>query len=452
MTSTTSGNRIDIKKFIDERSISPYQWLLVVLCFLIVTADGMDVAIMGFVAPSIIHDWAISRPEFGLVMSAAPLGLVIGALFAGPASDRIGRKWVLITSVFLFGVFTIATAFAQSPFSMAALRLLSGVGLGAAMPNSTTLLSEYAPQRKRALLITVMFTGFNLGSALIGFAAGWLIPVHGWRAVLILGGALPLVLIPFQIWLLPESARLLAVRGAPAQRIGKVLGRVCGVHFAGNEVFVSNEPPLPTRKPIGVLFSQGYGSMTIALWVTYFMGLLVIYLLTGWLPTLMKDAGLSVTTAANVTAMFQIGGTIGAILVGWLMDKARPAPVISAAYIGGALCVLGLGYIGALSSSLALLVFAAGFCMSGAQTGLNAFAPGRYPTVARATGVSWMLGMGRFGSIFGSAIGGALLGFGWQFGAILAMLAIPATLAAFAILVSQRVGGAETVAQPNIAH
>ena len=111
MMSTTSGNRIDIKAFIDERPISPYQWLLVVLCFLIVTADGMDVAIMGFVAPSIIHDWAISRPEFGLVMSAAPIGLVIGALFAGPASDRIGRKWVLITSVFLFGVFTIATAF-----------------------------------------------------------------------------------------------------------------------------------------------------------------------------------------------------------------------------------------------------------------------------------------------------------------------------------------------------
>src|SRR6202012_1161623 len=120
--------------------------------------DGMDVAIMGFIAPSIIHDWGISRPAFGLVMSAAPLGLVIGALAAGPASDRIGRKWVLITSVFLFGVFTIATAFTQSPLQMATLRLLAGIGLGAAMPNSTTLLSEYAPQRKRALLITVMFT------------------------------------------------------------------------------------------------------------------------------------------------------------------------------------------------------------------------------------------------------------------------------------------------------
>jgi MFS transporter, AAHS family, 4-hydroxybenzoate transporter len=448
----TSGKTIDIKAFIDERAISPYQWLLVALCFLIVTADGMDVAIMGFVAPSIIHDFGISRPAFGLVMSSAPIGLVIGALAAGPASDRIGRKWVLLTSIFLFGVFTIATAFTQSAGAMATLRLLTGIGLGAAMPNTTTLLSEYAPQRKRALLITIMFTGFNLGSALIGFAAGWLIPEHGWRSVLIFGGALPLVLIPFQLWLLPESARLLAVRGAPADRIGKVLGRVCGVRFNGDEVFVSNEPPLPTRKPIGVLFSHGYGFMTMALWVTYFMGLLVIYLLTGWLPTLMKDAGLTVTTAANVTAMFQIGGVFGSILVGWAMDKVRPAPVISAAYVCGAVCVLGLGWIGALSSSLTLLVFAAGFCMSGAQTGLNAFAPGRYPTVARATGVSWMLGMGRFGSIFGSAIGGALLGLGWQFGAILAMLAVPATLAAIAILLAQRTHVSEAAPHPTAAH
>ena len=90
--------------------------------------------------------------------------------------------------------------------------------------------------------------------------------------------------------------------------------------------------------------------------------------------------------------------------------------------------------------------------MSGAHTGLNAYAPGRYPTVARATGVSWMLGMGRFGSIFGSAIGGALLGFGWQFGAILAMLAVPATLAAIAILVSQRVNAGEVAPRTNVAH
>ncbi|WP_321901094.1 MFS transporter [Paraburkholderia tropica] len=448
-----AGSRvIDIKAFIDEQKITAYQWLLVALCFLVVTADGMDVAIMGFVAPPILHEWAISRPAFGLVMSAAPLGLVIGALVAGPSSDRFGRKVVLLSSIFVFGIFTIATAFTSTPTEMAVLRLLTGIGLGAAMPNTTTLLSEYAPQRKRALMITIMFTGFNLGSALIGFVAGWLIPTHGWRAVLIVGGALPLVMIPLHLWLLPESARLLAVRGAASARIAQILNRVCGGRFTGEERFISNEPPVPSRKPIGILFSQGYGAMTLLLWVTYFMGLLVIYLLTGWLPTLIKDAGLSVTVAANVTAMFQIGGTIGAVIVGWLMDKTRPAPVISAAYVGGGLCVLAVASVGALSSSLTMLVFAAGFCMSGAQTGLNAFAPGRYPTQARATGVSWMLGMGRFGSIFGSAIGGALLGLGWGFESILATLAVPAVLAAIAILFAQRTSVAAANATVGASH
>jgi len=429
---------IDVKAFIDDRAPSAYQWLLVALCFLVVAADGMDVAIMGFVAPPILQEWGISRPAFGLVMSAAPIGLVIGALVAGPTSDRFGRKRVLIGSVVLFGLLTIATAFTRTPVEMAALRLLTGIGLGAAMPNTTTLLSEYAPSRKRALMITVMFTGFNLGSALIGFVAGWLIPSHGWRTVLVFGGALPLALVPLLVWLLPESARLMTVQGQAAGRIAATLGRVCRTRFAPGTQFVSQEPPLATRKPIGVLFSQGFGGLTLALWVTYFMGLLVIYLLTGWLPTLMKDAGLSIATAANVTAMFQIGGTIGAVLVGWAMDRSRPAAVIAAAYLLGAVCVLAVGAMGALSPLLTLLVFATGFCMSGAQTGLNAFAPNCYPTAARATGVSWMLGMGRFGSILGSAFGGALLGMGLGFSWILGMLAVPAVCAAIAIGSTQR--------------
>jgi MFS transporter, AAHS family, 4-hydroxybenzoate transporter len=134
------------------------------MCFVVVAADGMDVAIMGFVTPSILQEWDVSRPAFGIVISAAPFGLVIGALVAGPLSDRLGRKMVLIVSVFLFGI-SAATAYASSPIEMALQRLLAGIGMGTAMPNTTTLLSEYAPQRRRSLMITIMFTGFNLGSA-----------------------------------------------------------------------------------------------------------------------------------------------------------------------------------------------------------------------------------------------------------------------------------------------
>jgi AAHS family 4-hydroxybenzoate transporter-like MFS transporter len=444
-------NTINIKSFIDERRISVFQWFLVAMCFFVVVADGMDVAIMGFVTPSILQEWDISRPAFGIVISAAPFGLVIGALVAGPSSDRFGRKIVLVVSVFLFGALTLATAYASSPAEMAILRLLAGMGMGAAMPNASTLLSEYAPQRRRSLMITIMFTGFNLGSAAIGFAAAYLVPLHGWRSVLIVGGAVPLLLLPILILFLPESARLLALCGAESRKIAATLGRVTGHRFSGTEIFVSNEPPLQTRKPIGVLFSPGYGMTTLSLWITYFMGLLVIYLLTGWLPTLMKDAGLSIETAANVTAMFQIGGTIGAIIVGWAMDRARPAFVIGAAYLCDGACILALSLLSVLSSALALLIFSAGFCMSGAPTGLNAYAPGCYPTVARATGVSWMLGVGRFGSILGSAVGGALLGLGWGFSAILSMLAVPAVCAAVAILLTQ-LGRTGEVSKEAAAH
>ena len=206
--------------------------------------------------------------------------------------------------------------------------------------------------------------------------------------------------------------------------------------FGDGKTFVTAEPPLPADKPIGIIFPRGYGATTVSLWVAYFMALLVIYLLNGWLPTIMKDAGMSISMAAKLTAMFQIGGTVGTV-VGWTMDRVRPAFVIGAAYLGGGLCVLALSQMGVLSPGLAVLVFSAGFCMSGAQTGLNAYAPGCYPTLARATGVSWMLGMGRSGSILGTAVGGALLVLGWSFGAIFAVLAVPAICAAVAIVSTQ---------------
>lgn len=429
----SSNSVVDVRAFINERAMSPRQWLVLLLCFLVVAADGMDVAIMGFLAPSILQEWGISKAAFGMVMSAAPIGLVLGALCAGPASDRLGRKTVLVSSVAVFGIFTLASAQAASVSELVLLRLLTGVGLGAAMPNTTTLLSEYVPERSRSLMVTLMFTGFNLGSALVGFAAAWMIPHWGWRSVLAAGGVLPLALLPLLLWLLPESCRFMAVRGVAAPRIAATLGRICGARFEPGTRFVSQEPALSARTPVRLLFSQGYGRQTLALWATYFMGLLVIYLLTGWLPTLFKDSGLSIAQAAQVTAMFQIGGTVGGVVVGWLMDRLGATRVISLAYAGGALSVLLLAASGAGLGSLALLSALVGFCMSGAQTGLNAYAPSCYPTVARATGVSWMLGMGRFGSILGSMVGGLLLGLGWSFAAILALLAIPAALAALAV-------------------
>jgi AAHS family 4-hydroxybenzoate transporter-like MFS transporter len=182
-----NNSAVNIKQWIDGRPVSRYQWMILFLCFLIVTFDGLDAAIMGFIAPAVIQDWNISRTAFGPIMAAAMVGLAVGALVSGPYSDRFGRRRVLLWSVAAFGIFSAVSAFASTPVELAAFRFLTGLGLGAAMPNSTTLLSEYIPQRLRGILITLMFMGFGLGSASGGFISAWMVPQFGWHAVLLLG-------------------------------------------------------------------------------------------------------------------------------------------------------------------------------------------------------------------------------------------------------------------------
>ena len=428
-----SNEAVDIKAWIDDRPVSRYQWLIMALCFLVVLFDGFDVAVMGFVAPSLIQEWGLTRAAFGPVMSAGMVGLAIGALTAGPYADRLGRKRVLLIAVTGFSVLSLACAFARNPYELGLLRLLTGVALGAALPNTTTLLSEYLPERNRALFITIMFTGFNMGSGLGGFLAAWLIPAYGWHAVLLAGGIMPLVLLPL-LWLwLPESARFLAAHNAPAAEIAKVLNRLGGVFTAATR-FIVSEGQVNHKAPVRMLFTGQFRFGTLALWSTYFMGLLVIYLTMGWMPTLLRDSGLSIERAASITGLFQLGGTVGAIAVGWAMDRRNPNRVIAGAYVLGGLCILLLGATSLESTLLAVGVTAAGFFMSGAQTGLNAFAPGYYPTDFRATGVSWMLGIGRFGAIFGSLIGGAVLSMGFAVPVLFALLSVPAFIAAMAIL------------------
>jgi AAHS family 4-hydroxybenzoate transporter-like MFS transporter len=430
-----SVHTLDVRAHINSRPMSAYQWLLLALCFLIITTDGIDVAIMGFLAPAITKEWGISRAAFGVVMSAAPVGLAIGALLIGPMSDRHGRKTLLMGAVAWFGTFSVLSALANDVYTLSLLRFMTGLGLGAAMPNTTTLLSEYIPEKSRGTLLAIMFTGFNLGSALVGFGAAAILPEHGWRAVLVAGGLIPLACLPFYLWLMPESVRFLVVRNAPSERIARTLRRVVGTDDVSAATrFTISEQAVQSGAPTAALLSPAFRKMTLSLWATYFMGLMVIYLLSGWLPTLIKDAGLPIERAASITALFQLGGTVGALVVGFLMDRWTPNKVIAFAYVGGAVFILFLASGSVGSSLFAAFVLLAGFCMSGAQTGLNAFAPSCYPTAVRATGVSWMQGMGRFGSIFGSFAGGVMLSLGWGFSAVIAILAIPATIAALSIV------------------
>ncbi|WP_207885583.1 MFS transporter [Pseudomonas sp. 30_B] len=439
-----AAGTLDVQSFINAQPLSLYQCRIVLLCFLIVFLDGLDTAAMGFIAPALTQDWGIDRASLGPVMSAALIGMVFGALGSGPLADRFGRKGVLVVAVFLFGLFSLISAFSANLDQLLVLRLLTGIGLGAAMPNATTLLSEYTPERLKSLLVTSMFCGFNLGMASGGFVSAKLIPAYGWHSLLLLGGVLPLVLAVVLLVWLPESARFLVVRNRGADRVKRVLAPIAPAEVvAARDFSVPEQKTVQSRNVFKVIFSGTYSAGTLLLWLTYFMGLVIVYLLTSWLPTLMRDAGASMEQAAFIGALFQLGGVLSSVAVGWAMDRFNPHKVIGIFYCLAGVFAYCVGQSLGTVTLLATLVLAAGMCVNGAQSAMPSLAARFYPTQGRATGVSWMLGIGRFGAILGAWIGATLLGLGWNFEQVLTALIVPAAIATAAVVIKGLVSHAD---------
>lgn len=427
----------DVRTLINEGSISRYQLRIIILCFAVVAMDGMDIAIMGFIAPSLKTVWAVSTQQLGVVISAALIGLALGAMLAGPLADRFGRRTIIIGSVFFFGLWTLATAFSQNIDQMMLFRFLTGLGLGAAMPNVGTLIAEYSPERKRAFIITVVFCGFTFGAAGGGFAASWLIPNFGWHAVLIVGGLLPLLITPVLFSGLPESVRFLLARNAPAAQIRLIVEKMAPGKILDGSRFTMQEKE-SRHSSIRLVTSRPYMLGSVMLWGGYFMGLFLVYLIGSWLPSLVKDMGMTVTQAALITAMYQAGGTVGSLFAGWMMDRFNANLALALIYFLGGITTVSIGYAPAHTLTLSLVAFSSGFCLNGANTGMNALSASYYPTHARATGSSWMHGVGRIGAILSAFVGAEMLSMGWNITQVFTSLAIPAVLTSAMLLVKFR--------------
>jgi AAHS family 4-hydroxybenzoate transporter-like MFS transporter len=431
----TTANAIDVRALINDRPVGLFQKLVVFFGFCIIALDGYDVAVMSFIAPELKRLWHVTNPMLGPVLSAALVGLALGALVAGPLADRFGRKVVLVCSVFFFGIWTLATAAATDVPYLILFRFLTGLGLGAAMPNVGTLVSEYAPDKNRSFLVTVVFCGFTFGAAGGGFLSAWLIPNFGWQSVLVLGGVLPLLFAPILFFKLPESVRFLVTKRAPVERVRKIIDRLAPGVAKPDSTFVLPAQPAGEGNAIKIVLNKQYKFGSVMLWIGYFSALFLVYLLGSWLPTLVKDSGYTVREAAIVTALYQIGGTAGSLFMGWCMDRANPHRVLSTTYLVGGALTFAIGLTAHQFGLLAALTCAVGFCLNGANTGMNALSASYYPTEARATGSSWMHGIGRWGAILSAFAGAQMLALGWSFSEVFAVLTIPATITALAIFV-----------------
>ena len=441
--STSGASSVDVAQFIDARPVSAFQVKLLLTCATVLFLDGFDTTSIGFVAPALAKEWSLSKGALGPVFSAGLFGLMIGALFFGPLADRIGRKKIIIFSTLAFGIGTLATAFVNDVNTLLVVRFLTGLGLGGAMPNTIALTSEFSPHRRRAAMVMVMFVGFSVGAALGGLLAAAIIPQFGWRSVFVVGGAAPLLLAPILALRLPESVRFLAMTGSADARVAELLARVdAKAAFADGTRFVVNEPALKGI-PVQHLFSGGRASATLLLWVVFYMSLLDLYFLSNWLPTVLNDLGASISAAAAISSMLQVGGVIGTFALGIIIDRFS-FRALALVYFIGMFAVGAIGQLGHSAMLVAIAIFVAGFCIVGGQIAANALAAGYYPTSVRATGVGWALGVGRVGSIVGPLIGGVLLSLKWTAGDVFltaALAAMCAAVAAFSLGQMAGLGG-----------
>jgi AAHS family 4-hydroxybenzoate transporter-like MFS transporter len=433
-------SQVDVADFIDAQPVGGFQIRLLLICAAVLFLDGFDTQAIGYVAPALAREWGLTKGALGPVFSAGLFGLMIGALAFSPLADRIGRKKIIIFSTLAFGIGAFITAFVQDVNTLLAIRFLTGLGLGGAMPNAIATTAEFNPRRRRATMVMIMFAGFSVGAALGGLLAAALIPAFGWRSVFIVGGVAPLLLVPLLILRLPESVRFLALMGRANARVAELLGLINPkALFAPGTQFVVHEPGL-AGVPVLHLFKSGRTLATLLLWVVFFMSLLELYFLSNWLPTVLNDLGASVSAAVAIGSMLQVGGVVGVFALGSIIDRFSFRALTLVYFIA----VFAVGAIGQLGHSVVFVtiaIFIAGFCIVGGQTAANALAAGFYPTSVRSTGVGWALGIGRIGSIVGPLVGGVLLTMKWSTAEVFMCAAVAALCAALASFCLSRLAG-----------
>jgi MFS transporter, AAHS family, 4-hydroxybenzoate transporter len=447
-----ASHPMTVSDVIDRRPMGRFQIGTVVLCGVVLVLDGFDAQTLNFLLPSIAETTHIPTPKFGLVLSASLIGLMIAAMTTGPIADRWGRKWPVVLSTISFAVFSLLTAHAHTRPELLVLRFLTGLGLGGAMPNVVALASEYIPKRSLPVLISMLFIGMPLGGVICGFMSAAMVPKWGWPSVFYVGGIVPLLIALILIGVLPESIQFLAVRGENPARIAKTLARI-SPEFAGTN---ANLPAITRDErqkgvPVMNLFLEGRAAGTILLWVPYFMNLLLIYFIGGWLPALLREEGMSVRAGVTATAFISFGGVFGCLAEGHLMRWFGRRGVLVAQYAMAGLLIASLALISSAYAQIVMMTFGIGFMIIGAQGGLNALAASFYPIAFRSTGIGWALGFGRIGSIIGPLIGGLFLSHGWKTREMLLFAAGVAAIACASILLSVLIRGDATAYSDSVA-
>jgi MFS transporter, AAHS family, 4-hydroxybenzoate transporter len=413
MTVTAAGSGsnpvIDIAEVLDAQDVTKFNVLLIAIGWFAIFSDGFDISNIGYIMPNLMKELHLGPETVGLVSSASLIAYPIGALGLGWLSDRHGRKLALIIGCLIVAVFTYATVFVHGAQGLAAMRFLTGVGLGGIIPNIVALSSEFAPKRLRARLIIFTFCGINFGGFVCGLVAPAIIGAWGWRGLFVVGGTVPLIAVILMWLFMAESVKFLALKGGREGELRRILARlVPNLVMPANARFVvaSQVSRVPFRP--GQLFASGLAWITPILWVMFILNLFTIYFAGGWTNIVLQGAGMPPTQAIIVSSLNQGGGVIGGLVISYFVDRFGFLSVIFWGALTAA-TVWMIGIPGLQVGWIAVWVTISGFGMQGVQYGLNATPGMIYSTSIRAFASGWAFGVARFGAVAGPLVGGFAL-------------------------------------------
>ncbi len=400
---------INVEDTIDNLKIGRFNINLLFWLFLVMLLDGYDISAAAFAGPHIVSDWGVERAALGPMLGASLFGILVGSLALGNIGDRYGRKAGTVISCLIFGVFTLAAAWASSLTELSVLRFLAGIGMGGVFPNAVALSAEYAPKRLRATMVILMFTGNTFGGTLPGLVSVWLVPAHGFQILFLLGGIIMIAVSLCLCLTLPESVRYLALRGRKERTIDMLRRAAPGIDVSDNDQFVTHEAA-GSRFRLAQLFEGKFALATPLLWLAFAINLMIFYFTNSWMPTLVSAVDGTPTRGVLALTIFQLGGTCGGLALSRLVDKQGLKP-ITIMFCIAAPVVASLGYLATSWPNLMLFAaFIGGFCVLGLQFGLNATPGMLYPTSCRANGAGFAFGVGRVGAVLGPVVGGVLIG------------------------------------------
>jgi AAHS family 4-hydroxybenzoate transporter-like MFS transporter len=426
----------DVQAFVDQQKLRPIHFTVLALCFLIMFIDGFDIFMVGKIAPAIAADFGVSTASMTLVILLQQIGLAVGAFLVSPLGDFFGRKRMLVISFALFGILTIATAFSPSILIIAMMRGSAGLFLASILPMAVALISEFTPKPRRATFIAIGMAGYSLGNV-AGSLVALLVPDFGWQSGFWIGGSMPLLLLPFMLFFLPESLAYRVNRNPHDAKIPRTIAKISPqTELTGAETYVGQDNRKTGTKPDPIdLFRNGRARTSAILFVACFFSMGTIALLAAWLPSFFQQmAGISIQRFALSAMIGLLGGIVGKLSIGWLLDRIHPTLPIPFFFFGYATAIMLLGQVAFDSPAFIPLLFLMAFLQGGGQAGLNMMMARVYPSFIRSTGIGWAGGAGRIGGVILPLFGGLALASAFSLQLTLAIVAVPPVIVAILVL------------------